>query len=477
LSSNHASSESWRRLEAVVHEVGAAPSTERTARLEALCAGDGDLLEEASSLLHAIDEEERITASFVPPELREIQETHIGRRVGPYELKRLLGRGGTGAVYLARRADGQFDQQVAIKLIDLPLVGSLFRERFRQERQILAGLNHPCIARLLDGGVSEEGELYLAMEYADGLPIQRYCEQHSLDIRERIELFKSVCTAVRFAHQNLVVHRDLKPGNILVTTDGTAKLVCLPGHAHDHQLSLGVALSRILDVGWKGGLLVAGWAADSTNSDQSSGEELVLFAPNGGPRRLSKGVRTARFSSDGAALAYEVAEPRNSSAGSASATSYVLDLDTGKVTALGALADPLWEADGKHLRATRLRTGSDDGAQWSSLRVRWERESGIITMDGPGSAQIPAPVGEIVAWSEDQRGVPVPGYCTVRLGRGMVKHLVVGRFCMGIADDRSVRWSPDGRWLAFPHPGPMPGDPGGEFIDVVGIEGGRFGIG
>src|SRR5208283_5862968 len=97
-------------------------------------------------------------------------------------------RGGMGAVYLARRADGQFDQQVAIKLIDLPLAGSLFRERFRQERQILAGLSHPFIARLLDGGVSEDGELYLAMEYADGLPIQRYCTQHSLGIRERIGL-------------------------------------------------------------------------------------------------------------------------------------------------------------------------------------------------------------------------------------------------------------------------------------------------
>jgi len=273
---------------------------------------------------------------------------------------------------------------------------------------------------------------------------------------------------------------DWKPATIeaasllMLEEDGNAKLVCLPRHTRDRQLSLGIALSRILDVGWKGGLLVAGWAADSSDPDQRSGEELVLFAPNGGPRRLSKGVRTARFSSDGAALAYEVAEPRNSSVGSASATSYVLDLDTGKVTALDALADPLWEVDGKHLRATRLRTESDEGVQWSSLRVRWERESGIITMDGPGSAQIPAPVGEIVAWSEDQRGVPVPGYCTVRLGRGMVKHLVVGRFCMGIADDRSVRWSPDGRWLAFPHPGPMPGDPGGEFIDVVGIEGGRY---
>jgi hypothetical protein len=261
---------------------------------------------------------------------------------------------------------------------------------------------------------------------------------------------------------------------LMLEEDGNAKLVCLPRHPRDRQLSLGVALSRILDVGWKGGLLVAGWAADSADPDQSSGDELVLFAPNVGPRRISKGVRTARFSSDGAALAYEVTEPRDSSAGLTSATSYVLDLDTGKVTALGALADPLWEADGKHLRATRLRTGSDEGAQWSSLRVRWERESGTVTMDGPGSAQIPAPVGEMVAWSEDQRGVPVPNYCTVRLGRGMVKHLVVGQFCMAIADDRSVRWSPDGRWLAFPHPGPIPGDPGGEFIDVVGIEGGRY---
>ncbi len=223
--SEYASSESWRRLEAVVHEASAAPSKERTARLEALCAGDGDLLDEASSLLRAIDEEERITASFVRPEPRKLQDRHIGRRIGPYELERLLGRGGTGAVYLARRVDGQFDQQVAIKLIDMPLVGSLFGERFRQERQILAGLSHPYIARLLDGGVSEDGELYLAMEYADGLPIQRYCAQHSLGIRERIELFKSVCTAVRFAHQNLVVHRDLKPDNILVLEDGTPKLL------------------------------------------------------------------------------------------------------------------------------------------------------------------------------------------------------------------------------------------------------------
>ena len=104
-----------------------------------------------------------------------------------------------GAVYLAHRADGQFEQQVAIKLIDLPLATDFFRERFRQERQILAGLQHPLIARLLDGGVSGEGDLYLAMEYVDGTPIHRYCEKNRLDARQKLTLFRSVCEAVQFA--------------------------------------------------------------------------------------------------------------------------------------------------------------------------------------------------------------------------------------------------------------------------------------
>ena len=225
MSAEEANLERWRHLETIFHEVAEAPPEEKTARLEALCAGDSDLLQESSSLLRASDDEERFTASFVPPDPRELQETHIGRRIGPYQLERLLGRGGMGSVYLARRVDGQFDQEVAVKLIDLPLASDLSRERFRQERQILAGLSHPHIARMLDGGISEDGELYLAMEYADGLPIQRYCAQHSLSVRQRIELFLSVCTGVRFAHQNLVVHRDLKPDNILVLEDGTPKLL------------------------------------------------------------------------------------------------------------------------------------------------------------------------------------------------------------------------------------------------------------
>jgi tetratricopeptide (TPR) repeat protein len=219
------SSEFFQRVEAIFHEVLATSDSLRPAVLEALCKGDAALLEEVRSLLNASELEELVTASCQPEAESSPETLHGRRRIGPYELDRLVGRGGMGAVYLAHRADGQFEQQVAIKLIDLPFATDLFREQFRRERQILARLSHPHIARMLDGGVSEDGELYLAMEYADGLPIHRYCSQHTLSLRERIELFKSVCTAVRFAHQNLVVHRDLKPDNIIVLEDGTPKLL------------------------------------------------------------------------------------------------------------------------------------------------------------------------------------------------------------------------------------------------------------
>jgi serine/threonine protein kinase len=219
------STEFFRRVEAIFHEALATSELLRPAVLEEMCKGDRLLLEEVRSLLKASALEEQETASCRLEAERNPGGPPGPRRIGPYELDRLVGHGGMGAVYLAHRADGQFEQQVAIKLIDLPLATDLFREQFRRERQILARLSHPNIARMLDGGVSEDGELYLAMEYADGLPIHRYCTQHSLPIRKRIELFKSVCTAVRFAHQHLVVHRDLKADNIIVLEDGTAKLL------------------------------------------------------------------------------------------------------------------------------------------------------------------------------------------------------------------------------------------------------------
>ncbi len=210
------------RTEAIFHAVLGAAESEREAVLEESCAGDTLLMAELRSLLSACEEEELL--GTVRADASRVAAAG-GRWVGPYRIERLLGRGGMGAVYLAQRADGHFEQQVAIKVIDLPLATELFRERFRMERQILAGLTHPFIARLLDGGVSEGGELYLAMEYVDGISIAKFCERNGLSLRAKLELFAKVCGAVQFAHQNLVVHRDLKPDNILVVADGTPRLL------------------------------------------------------------------------------------------------------------------------------------------------------------------------------------------------------------------------------------------------------------
>jgi len=212
-------------IEAIFNEVLEAPLEMRAGLIETRCQGDLELALEVRSLLKACEAQEQSAASrrLQPDAAQDDQRDH--KRVGPYELDRLLGRGGMGAVYLAHRADGQFEQQVAIKLIDLPLATDLFRERFRQERQILAELQHPFIARLLDGGVTTQGDLYLVMEYVHGVPIHRYCEERGLPVQQRIALFVRVCEAVQFAHQNFVVHRDLKPDNILVAADGTPRLL------------------------------------------------------------------------------------------------------------------------------------------------------------------------------------------------------------------------------------------------------------
>jgi eukaryotic-like serine/threonine-protein kinase len=148
-----------------------------------------------------------------------------GERVGPWRLLRQIGAGGMGTVYLAERADGEFAQQVAVKILRASLEAPRAAERFAQERQILAGLEHPAIARLVDGGRTTDGRPYLVMEYVDGVPIDRYCNALGLGVPERLALFERVAEAVQYAHQNLVVHRDLKPANIFVTPTGTVKLL------------------------------------------------------------------------------------------------------------------------------------------------------------------------------------------------------------------------------------------------------------
>ena len=144
---------------------------------------------------------------------------------GPYELLEELGRGGMGVVYLARRADGQFRKRVAVKLVRAGMDSEEILARFELERQVLATLEHPGIARLIDGGITDRGRPYLVMELVEGVPIDRWCAEQRLSVDERLELFREVCAAVDSAHRSLVVHRDLKPGNILVTPDGRPKLL------------------------------------------------------------------------------------------------------------------------------------------------------------------------------------------------------------------------------------------------------------
>jgi len=256
---------------------------------------------------------------------------------------------------------------------------------------------------------------------------------------------------------------------LLLDGAGVGKVVCFPTGREVGQALSGMEFERVLDVAWKGGVLAAGWPAHPKDGDGSR-HDLELALPNGKTQVLATGVRTARFSPDASALAYEVSKTVK---GRLLPTSYVFEVGTGKMIELGALTDPLWEHDSKHLRATMLR---EVGEAQRSLRVRWDREAGALTIDGPGSGQIPPPVGDAVAWSEARRGDSERTQCTVYLdARGGVRHSVVGRTCTGVADDRAIRWAPDGHWLAFAHPQPGPaGHPlENVFVDVVGIEGGR----
>ena len=194
----------------------------RSARVDELCGGDADLVLEVQSLLRSHEEMGDFLAGSVLPE--DDSEHLKGRKVGHYQLCEPIAEGGMGTVYRAVRLS-DFEKQVAIKLVKRGMDTDFILRRFRHERQILAGLDHPNIARLLDGGATEDGRPYLVMEYVEGVPITEFAKRHSLGIRERLELFRTVCSAVQFAHQNLVVHRDLKPGNIFVTTDGAPKLL------------------------------------------------------------------------------------------------------------------------------------------------------------------------------------------------------------------------------------------------------------
>jgi serine/threonine-protein kinase len=218
----------WATLERLFHEALEQPSTERARFLDQACQGQPALRAELDRLLAAEGLAEGRITRIVSHEAKGAANalTAAGYgQIGPYRLARELGRGGMGAVWLAERAEGGFRQSVALKLILPGAGGDQVIRRFRAERQILAGLRHSNIAALLDGGTTPDGRPYLVMEHIEGLPIDRYCEERNLDVRSRLELFLAVCSAVQFAHAKLIVHRDVKPQNILVTSEGVPKLL------------------------------------------------------------------------------------------------------------------------------------------------------------------------------------------------------------------------------------------------------------
>ena len=206
------------------------PPEEREAYVDRACAGDDDLRALVKRLLHAHDNAGNFlntpASEIAAPLLVDLAASPaFQERVGPYRVVREIGRGGMGAVYLAERDDGQFRQRAALKLARGGIGTDYLLQRFREERQIVASLEHPNVARLLDGGVTEQGVPWFAMEYVEGQPIDRHCDERRLTIEQRLTLFLDVCQAVQYAHGNLIVHRDLKPSNILVPADGGLKLL------------------------------------------------------------------------------------------------------------------------------------------------------------------------------------------------------------------------------------------------------------
>jgi len=222
--------ENWGKVKALLDEVLELAPSERQSFLDKFELNT-EIRAEVESLLAFENESEdlmRLSAVEFSKDFFDGGETRNplnGQQIGNYRIVRELGQGGMGAVYLAQRADGKFEQKVALKLLKREMNTAALRRRFQQEREILASLEHPNIARLLDAGTTDDKIPFLAMEYVEGLPIDEYCNKHNLNLNERLDLFRKICSTVNFAHRNLIVHRDLKPSNILVNEEGIPKLL------------------------------------------------------------------------------------------------------------------------------------------------------------------------------------------------------------------------------------------------------------
>ena len=216
----------WQRIEKIFLAAADLPLEERPRYLREACGGDPELRREVESLLEADDTDEAPVGDVVRESVNSmVKHEFDGLSAGAWRLLDEIGRGGMGTVYRAKRTEGDFNIEVAIKILNRGIESPAILDRFRRERQMLARLEHPNIARLLDGGTTRTGHPYLVMEFVAGEPLTRYCDQRRLSIRDRVALFRKVCDAVSCAHRNLIIHRDLKPDNILVTADGTPKLL------------------------------------------------------------------------------------------------------------------------------------------------------------------------------------------------------------------------------------------------------------
>lgn len=269
----------WSRVTDLMHRALEVSEAERRTWVEAQAAGDAELAAEVLRLLHAHAAAGRFLEDPLLGQRQAAEAIHealpsehgwaigTGTRLGHYCIIREIGRGGMGAVFLGARADDVFEKQVAIKVAPGALVSDALRERFNRERHLLAELDHPGIARVLDGGATTDGLQYLVMEYVDGTPIDTYCDAHRLSLDRRLRLFVDVCRAVQYAHDHLIVHRDIKASNVLVGADGRPKL-----------LDFGIAklLARDEGHGDPGATVVHAWTPECASPEQVRGEATTL---------------------------------------------------------------------------------------------------------------------------------------------------------------------------------------------------------
>jgi eukaryotic-like serine/threonine-protein kinase len=277
--------ERWQEVKELLGTALEMEPADRGHFLERTCAHDSGLRGEVERLLAAGDRAgtEFLKNPVIAGGLGETRsaDAWIGRRVGPYKIVEQIGVGGMGEVYRAFRADDQYRKQVALKVVRASQDSAFVVSRFKNERQILARLDHPNIARLYDGGTTREGAPYFVMELIEGQPIDQYCGQHALSITERLKLFLQVCSAVQYAHQRLIIHRDIKPGNILVTHEGAPKLLdfgiakILDTEAVTRQFEPTLTIFRVLTPGYASPEQVKGEPITTTSDIYSLG--VVLY--------------------------------------------------------------------------------------------------------------------------------------------------------------------------------------------------------